>query len=403
MRVRRGDFAALHYSNMNPLLETHLQADAETQAYDQITIVSTFGIPQAEYAAIRKSAGLMDLPQRGLIELTGKDRHAFLNNLISNEVWSKVDKSGMKSGATRYAFLLNLKGRVVLDMMVVEFGDRTLLDVDARLAPMLAKLLERYLFAEQVKIVLRTDDLHQIALHGPRANEVLASEGLAGESGAWVGQLMGVETIAWRDDACGVPGIRLAVPTDQAVAVWNHLIHRHGGEIELGKRLLRPVGWAAFNAARIEAGTPLFGIDFELAEPAIPGVKAQAIEADAPRVIGVLPAETGLLDRAVSFTKGCYLGQEVVARMHARSQVARRLVGLRVGDGALPVASEHVFDDNDNQIGAITSSTMSPMLSDAAIALAMVKKPHFEIGKTVIVAAEGAMRQATVVALPFVS
>ncbi len=392
---------------MNPLLELHQSADTETQFYDEIEIVSTFGVPQAEYAAIRKSAAMIDLPQRGLLELTGKDRHTFLNNLISQELWNKSTRSGLAVGETRYAFLLNLKGRVVLDMTAIELGDRLLLDLDVRLVDMLAKLLDRYLFAEQVKLASQVGVLHQIGLHGPRVGEVLNGEGFAdfidSTDRARAGRIIGVDAIAWRNDQCGVPGVNLILPTAQAASVWNHLNTRYGAEIELGKRLLRPTGWAAYNATRIEAGTPLFGIDFELAEPSIPGAKMQSVTAapDTPRAQGVLPAETGLLDRAVSFTKGCYLGQEVVARMHARGQYARKLVGLRIAGDALPIAGEHVFDENDNQIGAITSSTMSPVLSDAAIALALVRKPHFEVGHKLIVPAEGAMRAAEVVELPF--
>jgi folate-binding protein YgfZ len=393
-------------SPMNPLLNLHQQADAETQFYDQIEIVSTFGVPQAEYAAIRKSCGIIDLPQRGILELTGKDRHAFLNNLISNNVWDKTQKKGLDAGQTRYAFLLNLKGRVVLDMTVIELGDRTLLDLDVRLVDMLAKLLDKYLFAEQVKIVSRVGELHQFALHGPGVGTILQSEGIAGVLSAAEhvssGRIIGKDVVLWRNDQCAVPGFHMITNASDAEVIWNHLLTRHGGEIELGKRALRPVGWAAWNACRIEAGTPLFGIDFELAEPAVPGAKAQAGEEQSPRAAGVLPAETGLLDRAVSFVKGCYLGQEVVARMHARGQVARKLVGLKLDNGMLPIAGEHVFDDKQNQIGAITSSTMSPVLSDAAIALAIVKKPHFEPGKVVHVPAEGAMREAKVVELPFV-
>lgn len=404
---------------MNPLLLLHQQADAETQFYDQIEIVSTFGVPQAEYAAIRKSCGMIDLPQRGILELTGKDRHAFLNNLITNDVWDKTGKKGLEAGQTRYAFLLNLKGRVVLDMTVIELGDRTLLDMDVRLVDKLAKLLDKYLFAEQVKIVSRVGQLHQIALHGPGALELLGSEGdmlryteASSDSSSrpfgvpqgdsCSSKLIGREVVVWRNDQCAVPGVQMIMNTSDAPMIWNHLLTRHGGEIELGKRALRPVGWAAFNACRIEAGTPLFGIDFELAEPAVPGAKPQAGEDPSPRAAGVLPAETGLLDRAVSFVKGCYLGQEVVARMHARGQVARKLVGLKLDNGMLPIAGEHVFDEKQNQIGAITSSTMSPVLSDAAIALAIVKKPFFEPGKVVHVPAEGAIREAKVVALPFV-
>jgi folate-binding protein YgfZ len=145
--------------------------------------------------------------------------------------------------------------------------------------------------------------------------------------------------------------------------------------------LLWPAGWAAFNTTRIEAGRPIFGIDFDDT---------------------ILPAETGQVARAVSFTKGCYLGQEIVARMHARGQTAKQIVGIRVENDALPMAGAAVYDEQQNQIGGITSSTMSPILSNAAIALAIVKKPFIIPGTKITVPAEGAMRSATVEQLPFI-
>lgn len=382
---------------MNPLLSLHQQSRAETQFYDQIEIVSTFGSPQAEYAAIHKSCGMIDLPFRGVVELTGRDRHVFLNNLITQEVWSKSEKRGLKPGQTCYAFMLNLKGRVVLDMHVIELADRTWLEVDARLARMLAQLLDKYVFSEQVRISLPEPEYHPIGLHGPGAQTILREEGVFE-----TGRLIGREVVVWRNNPCGVPGYHILMRSEDAPMIWNHLQTRYSVEIEPGKRRLRPIGWAAFNTCRIEAGTPLFGIDFELAEPSVPGVREKS-EDSTPKAQGVLPAETGLLDHAVSFTKGCYLGQEVVARMYARGQVARRLVGLKIENGMLPFAGEHVFDDQDNQIGVITSSTISPILSESAIALAILKKPHFEIGRQVRVPAEGALRQAKVVDLPFYS
>lgn len=388
----------------SPLLALHQQSNAETQGYDTIEIVSTFGEPQAEYAAIRNRVGLIDLPQRSVIELTGRDRHAFLNNLITAELVDKSSKTPAVAGRWRYAFLLNLKGRVVADLNVIELGDRTLIETDARLVPMLVGLLDRYLFAEQVKLRSLAGEAYEIALHGPSSEAVLRAEGVddaiaAGE--VKVVSIIGVLVTIWRDDVCGVPGLNLIVPADRVVDLWQHLVARHGQETAIGKRTLRPVGWAAFNATRIEAGRPLFGIDFELAPPSMPGKKAEATDDAEPRPVGVLPAETSLLDRAVSFTKGCYLGQEVVARMHARGQVARKLVGLRMNDDALPIAGSQVFDAQQNVVGVVTSSTMSPILSDAAIALALVRKPHFDTGASVFVPAEGAVRQATVTALPF--
>jgi folate-binding protein YgfZ len=149
---------------------------------------------------------------------------------------------------------------------------------------------------------------------------------------------------------------------------------------EHGKRPVRPAGWAVFNAARIESGRPLYGIDFDDT---------------------ALPAETAQLARALSFTKGCYPGQEVVARMHARQQVAKQIVGLKFADDNLPIAGAPITDDQGNTIGGITSSTISPMLSNTAIAIAIAKRPHFAVGTVVNVPAEGAMRKAVVVEMPF--
>src|SRR5882724_2590918 len=94
----------------NSLLNLHQQAEAEFQPYGEIEIVSTFGEPQAEYAALHKTCGMMDLPQRGLLELTGKDRLPFLNNLLTNATWDKAAKTGIPAGKGVYAFFLNLKG-----------------------------------------------------------------------------------------------------------------------------------------------------------------------------------------------------------------------------------------------------------------------------------------------------
>src|SRR5437764_3022572 len=108
----------------NPLLGLHQQAQAEFQPYADIDVVSTFGEPQAEYAALHKSCGLMDLPQRGVLEVSGKDRLPFLNNLLTNQLWDKQTKSGLPTGQGVYAFFLNLKGRIVADINVLELGDR---------------------------------------------------------------------------------------------------------------------------------------------------------------------------------------------------------------------------------------------------------------------------------------
>src|SRR5688572_11131082 len=106
----------------NPLRDLHKAAGAEFQAYGDLEVVSTFGEPQAEYAAVRKACALFDLPQRGILELTGKDRLPFLNNLLTNQMWNKEAKAPLAAGQGVYALLLNKQGRVIADLNVIERG-----------------------------------------------------------------------------------------------------------------------------------------------------------------------------------------------------------------------------------------------------------------------------------------
>jgi folate-binding protein YgfZ len=369
----------------NPLLELHERADAEFQDYAGTQIVATFGQPQAEYAALRKGAALMDLPQRGVLEVTGKDRLSFLNNLLTNQTFDKSTKTGMPAGSGVYGYLLSAKsGRIIADMNVLELGDCTLLETDARLITAVREALEKYRFAEQVKFS-DGGGLHEIAVHGPKAAEILSecSEkpipelGLLASATITIG---GQTVVVWRDDPAGSPGYHLLVPAPRVLEIWTTLFSLTAPAGDSVRRKLWPTGWAAFNAARIEAGRPLFGIDFDDT---------------------ILPAESGQMPRAVSLTKGCYPGQEIVARMHARQVIARQVVGIKFADDALPIAGAPISDDQGTIIGGITSSTISPMLSNSAIAIALLKRPFFSPGTVITVPAEGADRKGVVAELPF--
>src|SRR6266566_3501337 len=260
----------------NPLHASHEKAGAEFQPYGQIPVVTTFGEPQAEYAAIRKSAAIVDLPYRGILELTGKDRHVFLNNLLTNQTWDKEKKIGLEKGQQVYAFFLNTKGRIVSDMDVIELGDRTWLEMDEEKVETVRAAFDKYLFAEQVKMKSLVGEVHELLICGPNAEQVLRD-------------LPEPKPTIFRDDICGVPGIVLGVPIDAAQQTWDSFTKSDpADEDDLRFRgRARPAGWAAFNTTRIEAGRALFGIDFDES---------------------ILPAETGQFDRAVSITKGCYLG-----------------------------------------------------------------------------------------------
>jgi len=374
---------------MNPLQQLHEQAEATFLPYGpSIQIVESYGEPESEYAAIRKAAALLDSPHRAIAILTGKDRLSFLHNKLTN------DTNRLTPGQGCYAYLLNLKGRIVMDMNILQTEEATLVDLDARLAPQFLDTMEKYVFTEDVRLLDGSQQLGRLTLVGPKAGALLASVLTDGpqtipslnEPFRHAQRLLGKATVTvFRNDLCGEEQYELIVPRDQLVTLWQ-ILHEAGGggnhHENPDSPNLRAIGWSAFNTARIEAGTPLHGIDI---------------------TDNTLPMETAhWYPRAVAVTKGCYLGQEIVARMHAHQTVSRLLVGLRIEGERLPVAGTAIFDPapTSPQIGIITSSCFSPMLGNVPIALGYVKKPFSPPGKIVQTLAEGSRAPATTAALP---
>lgn len=342
-------------------------------------VVATFGEVEAEYAAIRRGAGLFDSPHRGTIIVTGKDRCGFLNRMLTQEL------KNLAPGMAKQAFWLNRKGRIEADLLLVELDELVVMDVDIHQAASTVKTLQEFVFSEEVEIRDVSSSYLHVGVHGKMADDVLAKLfglakfGLEPLRGANLSIGNQTDVTIIRRDQTGEVGYELIIPIGQAPMVWNALIAADQA-ISHGKRRVRPIGWYAFNIARIEAGTPLFNIDFGPTN---------------------LPHETGILRERVSFIKGCYLGQEVVARMESRGHSKASLVGLRMQSDLLPVAEGQVFEcaadgSMGEQIGVVTSSTLSPMLGAAPIAFAMLKSAKAAKGATVLVNAEGAQGQATI-------
>ncbi len=378
---------------ISPLHNLQEQAEAEFMTYGRrdpgsatdaagagIEIVSTYGEIEAEYASLRRSAGLMDVPQRGVLRVTGADRGDFLNRMLTNEL------KGLSAGHVVNAFWLNRKGRIEADLRVIELGDEMLLIVDATLAQRTVDSLNGFIFSEDVAIENVTGRFHCLSLHGPRAIEFLRStieEPQASAltdltpGGAMRCAAHGHPIVVYRSDLIGEVGLHLVCRAEDTLAVHEQLL-----EVGLGQGL-RSVGWHAFNIARIEGGCAMHLIDFGLDS---------------------LPHETGILRQRVSFTKGCYLGQEVVARMESLGHPSKVLVGLKIEGEHMPVTGSQVFDPADQiaeVIGAVTSATPSPMLGRTIIAFAMVKHSKTPVGTEVIVNAEGQRARATVHDLKF--
>jgi folate-binding protein YgfZ len=378
---------------MNPLHQLHEQAEAAFLPYgNDVQIVESYGEVEAEYAAIRKGAALMDAPHRAVAILTGKDRLSFLHNKITN------DTNKLAAGQGCYAYLLNLKGRIVMDMNILQTEEATLVDLDVRLAPQFLETMEKYVFAEDVRLLDGSGQLGRLTLIGPQALTLLSkvvtdSQGLdtLSEPLRHTQRQIGRATVTiFRNDLCGEEQYEMIVPRDQMMTLWQ-ILHEAGNghdgapEDNPGSIHLRAIGWSAFNTARIEAGSPFYGIDI---------------------TENYLPMETGhWYLRAVSVTKGCYLGQEIVARMHAHQTVARLLVGLRMQGDRLPVAGTEIFEPRTEngpgqQVGMITSSCFSPMLGNVPVAMGYVKKAFSTAGREVETLAEGSRAATTVTPLP---
>jgi folate-binding protein YgfZ len=356
-----------------------------------VEIVAAYGPVELEYAAIRRGVGLMDCPQRGTLIVTGGDSIEFLNRMLTQDV-----KSMRIAGGAAESFWLNRKGRIEGDVLLAELGSRMLIDVDIHQVASVKQTLGAYIITEDVAIKDASDQLHQVQLHGPRVLDLLRGaarvrEAATGTIGEWAQntlantpsaaslEIAGAEVAAVRRDQAGVAGVALITERDHAAAVCEALL---AAKDDNGQPFVRPIGWYAWNVARVEAGTPVMNIDFSTES---------------------LPHETGLVQQRVSFKKGCYLGQEIVARMQSLGKPKQQLVGLRLEEDALPVGGAQVFthDDPANPVGVVTSSTLSPMLGSVPIALVMMKSAHAASGTKLLVSAEGRQARAVVADLPF--
>lgn len=371
----------------SPLLDRHLAAGASLipwgEGDDAPRVVEAFGELELEYAAIRKYVAVLDEPTRAVIALTGGDRVEFLNRMVTNDVRT------LPVGHTRRAFLTNRKGRIDADLRILHRPDRILVDLDALVAPAVTETLQGFVFADDVTVTDITEQTHRLSLHGPAAPKLLAIIAPASAdalthlriSEVKEANIAGHTVTIDRWDSTGDPGFELTMALDATRDVHGaileaglappHAIDSGGTPPPTHPFRLRRIGWHAWNIARIEAGTPMFFLDFGT---------------------GSLPGETGVLHDRVSFTKGCYPGQEIVARMHHLGRPKQILAAIRLSapdtnphwqpiTGA-PVVPADAPDDAP-PVGAVTSSTRSPMLSDALICFAQLKWDHATPGTAV--------------------
>lgn len=351
---------------ISPLADFHKENGARFVEREGWSLPAHFGDPAAEYDAVRSAAGWLDLADRAILSVSGPDSVEWLQGMLSNDV------AALKPGEGIPAAVLNIQGKILADVRVLRTADAFLLELDEPLAAGVLEHLNRYLIADEVELADLSGELAMISIQGPAAETALS--GLLDAPSLPSGSLQhgeiefaGARIRIVGATHTGEAGFDIVASADglAAVAALPHA------------RSIRWVGLEAWETLRIEAGIARYGPD---------------MDAD------TLLLETSL-DDAVSFTKGCYLGQETVERIHSRGHVNRKLVGLMAEGDTVPVPGAPVLID-ERAIGRITSATVSPRLG-RPIALGYVHRDHIEPGSAVLIGHGDDRIAASVRALPF--
>ncbi|MDH3719456.1 MAG: hypothetical protein OES79_15150 [Planctomycetota bacterium] len=308
------------------------------------SIIQPVGDFDTEYAALTQGCGLAQWSERTLIELTGADRASFLHNFSTNDI-NQLDPTHSCE-----LFITDVKGKTLGHGIVLCRAESLLLETTAGQAERLIAHLDRYLLREQVTLEDRSQQWEQILLAGPQAGETIRScfpidlpqQPLDHADFEIDGHNLSV----YRTDFFGLEGFCL-LAASEAVQ-------------RLAERLVQSVvvcGSAAVNAVRLEAGTPWYGVDI---------------------TDDNLPQEVARDQRAISFDKGCYLGQETVARIDALGHVNRSLAGVRFTAPEVPARGTPLLSQ-ENSVGVVTSAAFSPRLA-APLALAYLRRGHEQPG-----------------------
>ena len=344
-------------------LERVLRArGAVLEPFHGVTLPVHFGDVGREWRAASGGAGAFVADFRSIVAAIGEDRVAFLQGMLSNDV------KALAAGQGVYAAFLTQQGKVVADLRVYALADRLLLDVVAWRRAALQEALERYIVADDVELVPSQHEA-LLGLEGPLASAVAGEAlGLSELPQVRYGHVRavfeGAEVLVINTSELDRAGILVCGPPAAAAPLFDALV-------EAGAQ---PMGMLALDVLRVESGVPWAGVDMD---------------------DSTLIMETGRA-AAISFTKGCYLGQEVVERIAARGHVNRQLVGVAFDGATPPARTERLFVDG-GEVGQVTSAVRSQALG-RPIGLAMMNRKHAAPGGRV---ALDTGVGGTVSALPF--
>jgi len=302
-----------------------------------------------QYQAVRDAVGFLDLSDRGKIEVAGPDRITFLHSMISNDVKELPEWAG------RYGTFLTARGRIVSDFFYYKFPEQIILDITTDLLAKTVQTLEKYIVMDEVDLKDVSSHSSHFSLQGPGASSLVQE--LLGNSGPEepyaIKEVKWQETSLWliRKNELAESGFEIIVPRQIAPSLRAALEEKgsHSG--------FREIGEEARNILRLEAAIPWYGVDMD--ENRYP-VEAR-------------------LKEAISYTKGCYLGQEVVSKATHVGGVGNLLMGLKIQAEQIPSQGSSVFNEEGKQIGAVTSAVFSPRCN-GPIAFAYLKRAFAEAG-----------------------
>ena len=340
----------------SPLFEKLQNARAQWMDVDGCEIPASFGSAPAsveeEYWALKESTGLLDLSHRGRLLVRGKDAPRFLQGQVTNEV------KELEVGRGKYAFFLNVHGHILADARILRLDAQTyLVDCEPQCVAAIRQTLEKHIIADHVVVEDSSTPEGCLAFEGPCALEVLREA-----IGFDPPNMLPLEHLELPDDALrivrasisGEFGYWILASAERLARIWDQSL-RAGAALGA-----RPVGFHAMEICRIEAGVPRYGADMNEK---------------------TLPQETGQM-HAISFTKGCYLGQEVVERIRSRGHVNRCLAGF-LFEGKQDARAGMEIRAGDQTVGNVTSAAYSFGLR-RTIALGILRREFSEPGTSVM-------------------
>ena len=386
----------------SPLSEIHRATGAQLAAFLGVLLPAQFRSPRTEHEFARTTAALVDTNFRAVFSLTGADRVRYLNAITTGNIRDLLPGQGT------LGLLLNSQGHILAELETFSLEDRLLIFGHASVRESTAQVLDKYIIMDDAKLTDQTAESGTLAIEGPEApsiihsltgvdlkllpprghvaatlNPALAATDVAADAVSVSNVITPIPCRVIHHSLYGFPGAELLVARKDLAGAWR------AAEAAVRAHRGAPIGYRALNALRLEAGIPWFGVDFGEHQ---------------------IPHEAGLESTHISFTKGCYTGQEIVERVRSRGHVNRRLTGLRF-DATEPPQPGAKLAANGAEAGHVTSADFS-LLIGKPIGMGYVRREYNQLG-TILqcgsdagdVRTEGGMGtkgevQADVIALP---